>query len=611
MADKLLFLTGHLAERRLTEIVDQLAPKSAYWRVQNLGIKVAALMTEAIVEKRLPPPLDADRVIVPGRSRMNLDRLSGHYGVAFERGPDELIDLPQYFGKGGKPPDLSKHDLRIFAEIVEAPSISIDAMLARAAVYRAQGGDVIDIGCQPDVAFPHLEEMVCALKAAKYTVSVDSGDPEELRRGAKAGADFVLSLDETNLDLIAGTTCRPVLVPKPHGDLQSLVRAIDKADEMGLRGAMADPILDPIHFGFTKSLERYGEVRRLRPKTEMLMGTGNLTELTDADSQGVTAVLLGLCSELNIRNVLVVQVSPHTRRTVAEHDAARRLMYRAKTDQSLPKGYGGGLISLHDVKPYAHSVADIYELAGEIKDKNFRIAVSENGVHIYNRDGHHVARDPFALYPNLDVDDDGSHAFYLGYELAKAEIAATLGKRYAQDNPLDWAVAADKKSEDLTQHAPAGATLKAKKAKASKAKINIRQRLQSQNQTKTWRLECQHGFCEERPSTMPKIVETIVTTTDDAGNVHIAPLGLIADGGHWLIGPFKPSRTLDNLRAVPFAVASHTQDVRVFAGCLTGRKDWPLKTAEKVPGSYLTASQSHWELEVVDVEEDEVRPKFR
>lgn len=110
---------------------------------------------------------------------------------------------------------------------------------------------------------------------------------------------------------------------------------------------------------------------------------------------------------------------------------------------------------------------------------------------------------------------------------------------------------------------------------------------------------------------MPKIVETIVTTSDAEGQVHIAPLGLIADGEDWLIGPFKPSRTLDNLRMVPFAVASHTQDVRVFAGCLTGRKDWPLKQANKVPGSYLAAAQSHWELEVVDVEEDDVRPKFR
>lgn len=467
MADKLLFLTGHLAERRLNDIVARLAPNTGDWNVHNLGIKVAALMTEAIVEKRLAQPVTADRVIVPGRSRMNLERLSETFGVAFERGPDELVDLPQYLGEDGTPPDLSRHDLRIFAEIVEAPSLSVSQMLERAALYGQQGGDVIDIGCQPDVAFPHLEEMVAALKEAGYQVSVDSGNPDELRRGAQAGADFVLSLDETNLDIVDGTACVPVLVPKPHGDLTSLVRAIDKAEARGLKGVMADPILDPIHFGFMDSLERYAELRRLRPNVEILMGTGNLTELTDADSQGVTAMLLGICSELRIRHVLVVQVSPHTRRTVIEHDAARRLMHRAKTDESLPKRYGGGLLSLHDLKPFAHQVEDVDDLARETKDNNFRIAVTEQGVHIYNRDGHHVSRDPFELFSKLGVEADGSHAFYLGYELAKAEMAMQLGKRYAQDNALDWGVAADKKSEDLTRHAPSGATLKAKKAARS------------------------------------------------------------------------------------------------------------------------------------------------
>lgn len=109
---------------------------------------------------------------------------------------------------------------------------------------------------------------------------------------------------------------------------------------------------------------------------------------------------------------------------------------------------------------------------------------------------------------------------------------------------------------------------------------------------------------------MPRIVETIVTTTSRDGEVHIAPLGLIAEGARWVIAPFRPSRTLDNLRAVPFAVASHTDDVRVFAGCLTGRKDWPTRPAEKVSGAVLQSALSHWELEVETVTEDEVRPRF-
>lgn len=109
---------------------------------------------------------------------------------------------------------------------------------------------------------------------------------------------------------------------------------------------------------------------------------------------------------------------------------------------------------------------------------------------------------------------------------------------------------------------------------------------------------------------MPLIVETIVTTMTAAGEVHVAPLGLIQQGAHWIVGPFNPSRTLDNLRATPFACASHTDDVRVFAGCVTGRKGWPTVPASKVRGGRLKDCLAHWELKVERVIEDDVRPRF-
>lgn len=463
MTDRLLFLTGRLAEARLTATVAGVGLPEGSWRVDNLGIKVAALMTEAIVKNRLKGPLNADRVIVPGRTRMNLDSLTAHFCARFERGPDELVDLPVFLGRGGKPTDFSQHNLRIFAEIVEAPRLSLDDILLRAARYRADGANVIDVGCEPEVPFATLEDTVRALKAAGHTVSVDSGDATELRRAALAGADYVLSLDETTLDVVAGTSCVPILVPKPHGDLASLLRAIDSAKALGI-APIADPILDPLNFGFTTSLERYAELRRLRPDVEILMGTGNLTELTEADSQGLTGLLVGICGELEIANVLVVQVSPHTRRTVAEHDAARRLMYRAREDGSLPKGYGGnGLLSLHDLNPFPQSAAEIAAGAALVRDGNFRIEVSADGIHVYSRQGHHLVTDPFAVFDQLGVETDGGHAFYLGYELAKAEIAWQLGKRYAQDNPLDWGIAAPRPAVDLTSPSAEGATLKAKR----------------------------------------------------------------------------------------------------------------------------------------------------
>jgi dihydropteroate synthase-like protein len=251
----------------------------------------------------------------------------------------------------------------------------------------------------------------------------------------------------------------PVLVPASHGDLASLLRAAEAADRRGIK-AILDPILDPIHFGFMDSLARYAELRRRLPEADILMGTGNLTELTDADSGGVTAALLGICSELHIRNVLVVQVSPHTRRTLQEHDAARRMMFAAREDQSLPKDYGGALLSLHDRKPFPNSGDEIAALAAQVRDGNFRIETAEDGIHVYARGVHHVATDAFSLFPKLGVESNGPHAFYLGAELAKAEIAWRLGKRYMQDEPLDWGCAVDRKPEDLTRLRAAGHTLR-------------------------------------------------------------------------------------------------------------------------------------------------------
>ncbi len=79
---------------------------------------------------------------------------------------------------------------------------------------------------------------------------------------------------------------------------------------------------------------------------------------------------------------------------------------------------------------------------------------------------------------------------------------------------------------------------------------------------------------------MPVIREAIVSTMNASGQVHFAPIGLIAEGDGWIIAPFYPSTTLSNLRSVPFAAANFTDDVRVFAGCLTGRSQWPIATCE-------------------------------
>jgi len=109
---------------------------------------------------------------------------------------------------------------------------------------------------------------------------------------------------------------------------------------------------------------------------------------------------------------------------------------------------------------------------------------------------------------------------------------------------------------------------------------------------------------------MPYIRETILTTANAAGQVHIAPLGIIADGDHWIIAPFHPSQTIDNLAEVPFAVANYTDDVRIFAGCLTGRKSWPTVKLEDCPVPRIEPALAHSVLSVERIVDDPVRPRF-
>jgi dihydropteroate synthase-like protein len=462
MAEHLIFLTGHLARPRLEKLLTGLGETEFAWEIVDIGVKVAALMTEDIIRRRLQPVAGAGRIILPGRYRGDLEQLSGHFGVPFVRGPDEIADLPVFLGREGGTPDLSGHDMRIFSEIVDAPILSIEALVARAEILRTAGADVIDLGCLPQTPFPLLQEAVRVLKAQGFSVSVDSADPGELRAGAQAGADFVLSLTEETLPLALDHPVTPVLIPSTPGDLYTLGRAVEAAQKAGIP-FIVDPVLDPVHFGFALSLGRFIEARRRWPDVELFMGTGNLTELTDADSSGVTAVLAGLCSELGVRNVLTVNVSPHTVRTVEEHDLARRILFAARNDSALPRGYSAGLLQIHDRKPFTASIEDIEALAAEVRDANFRIQTAEDGIHIFNGKGHRVARDAFELFAGLGVENDGAHAFYLGAELMKAEIAWRLGKRYVQDEPLAWGVAAPAPEADRTRLAEAGHTLRAKK----------------------------------------------------------------------------------------------------------------------------------------------------
>lgn len=106
------------------------------------------------------------------------------------------------------------------------------------------------------------------------------------------------------------------------------------------------------------------------------------------------------------------------------------------------------------------------------------------------------------------------------------------------------------------------------------------------------------------------IQEVLVTTQNAEGEAHIAPMGIHLKGDEIIILPFRPSTTLNNILHSKSAVINYCDDVRVFAGCLTGRREWPLLPTESISGQYLASALSHKELELVRIEDDETRPKL-
>jgi dihydropteroate synthase-like protein len=459
--EHIVFLTGHLAASQLHKVLGAMtdtADAPFTWEVRDVGVQVAALMTADLIRRRVPAPLQAQRMIVPGRCRGDMTALSAHYSVPVQRGPEEMKDLPRFFNQAAQPVDLSQRSVEIFAEIVDAPRLSVAAIALRARALARDGADVIDLGCLPETAFPHLEDSVRALKSEGFRVSVDSMDAQELLRAGRAGADYLLSLTADTLWVADEVAATPVLIPRTPTDEASLLEAIAGMQQRG-RAFFADPILDPIPFGFTASIVRYHALRQRMPDVQIMMGVGNLTELVEADTSGINALLFGIAAELNVAAVLTTQVSAHARRAVREADWARRIMHAAASERRLPKGLSAALMTVHAKHPFPDTPDEIAATATQVRDPNFRVQVSAQGLHVYNRDGLRAGQGAFELWPRLGLEHDASHAFYMGVELAHAEIAWRLGKRYVQDRPLDWGCAVEQEAEDLSAWCAPGTTM--------------------------------------------------------------------------------------------------------------------------------------------------------
>ena len=437
------FVTGRLAEYSLRKVVESLAEEVGIeYTIGVMPITVAALMTPKWLKRHLEIPKDVTEVILPGYCQPNLSEYQALVELPLNVGPKDLRDLPKFFEISSKKVALDEFSIEIIAEINHAPRHSRAQIETLARHFAASGADVIDLGCDPAGRWLGVADTVRMLCDSGFRVSIDTFEPREAADACAAGAELVLSVNSSNREQAVDWATEVVAIPDTPDDLDSLDRTIEYLSDRGVP-LRIDPILEPIGLGFSESLRRYMVTRERYPDAAMMMGIGNLSELTDVDSAGVNFLLLGICQELGIQSVLTTEVINWARSSVRECDLARRMVYHSVEFRTPPKNICDSLVMLRDPRLHAFPEGHFQSLAEQIKDNDYRLFAEDGQIHFVANDLHVQGTDPFVIFAELMSRDlsanvNASHAFYLGFEMAKALTACTLGKQYEQDESLRW-----------------------------------------------------------------------------------------------------------------------------------------------------------------------------
>ncbi len=378
-------------------------------------------------------------------------------------------------GKGYEIPVGRAFPMRVIAEIVNAPTLEIDAVRRRAHYYEAEGADIIDIGMLAGKQMPEkIKGIVDAIRASvDLPVSIDTLDVSEIEAAVEAGVDLVLSVDAGNMEEVAATVSEvPVVVlpsnmkegkmPKRAEERVSALRDnIEKARSLSLKKLIADPVLEPLlQPGMLESLKAYQLFRQLDDKTPLLFGLGNVTELIDADSTGVNGLLTALACEVGADLLFIPEFSPKATGSVRETATASKMMFIARHRETGPKDLGIDLLVLKEKrwreKPYDRGLektVEIIEAEADVEFKGdragwFRIEVDREvsviaAIHFPHGDKEpdiivrgRNAREVYQTIIRMRLVSKLDHAAYLGKELEKAEEAIRVGRSYVQEEDL-------------------------------------------------------------------------------------------------------------------------------------------------------------------------------
>ncbi|MEM2099185.1 MAG: dihydropteroate synthase-like protein [Candidatus Bathyarchaeia archaeon] len=516
---KVLLVTGLLAE----ESVKFFAKNSnVETEVLVLKVPVAALLTPAYIADSLKEKgkLDFDLILVPGLIRGDAAIIADATGIPTFKGPKYAADLPtvldmieqtqlstvvpacdilceklqqkalQELAEDEKNSDalLRKRwnilignlpigrdfPMRVLAEIVDAPLLSTDEIQRLAKRYVQAGADMIDVGMIAGESRPmDARRAINAVKSVVNTpVSIDTFNHEEIREAVAAGADLVLSVDAGNMEDVAPFVFDVPVVVVPTNQRRGyfptiieervsfLEENIKRARELGIAKLIGDLVLEPMDI--SGSIVSFREFAGRNPDIPLLIGVGNVTELMDADSVGVNALLARLAAEVGVSILLTTEKSSKTQGSIKELAVAAKMMHLAKKRGTVPQDLHLDLLVLKNKslrsETYNRSIEKETKviIAAEKQEPttldpkgNFKITVDhvDQNIVVMHFSSFETEKPAIIIKGNkaealiaklaeMELVTRLDHAAYLGSELMKAEIALKTGKDYVQDEAL-------------------------------------------------------------------------------------------------------------------------------------------------------------------------------
>ncbi|MEM4456754.1 MAG: dihydropteroate synthase-like protein [Archaeoglobaceae archaeon] len=468
---RILLVTGKLAEKIVRE-------NAVNAEVHVCNIDVAAFITPKHIES-----LDLkgyDLVLVPGLTKdCNWEEFERKKGVKVRLGPLHASDIRRVLNFADKI-DFShkipacrliesikaeevvrevekleksakfkirdvaiggKSRMKVVAEIVRPNPKDLREKIA----YFAENADIIDIGVPLEFDTNELGKVLkIAVDESKKPISVDTFSKKAIEIALKHGVDMVMSVSSSNAEVLNLIEDQAIVVAERS--LEALFKVLELARKRTEK-VIADPILDP-PLSVANSIKRYIEFRKIDPETPLLFGAGNVTELSDADSIGINALLAFIAEEIGCNLLFTTEASPKTTGSVRELRIASYLSKMAKLRNSPPKDAGISLLALKEKIRYETTKeAESFLIAKESKEfhrdpkGDFIIFIADGKIFCKHEKATIAgkrAKEIIDTILELGLVSRLDHAAYLGRELMKAEIALRLGKNYVQDQDLNF-----------------------------------------------------------------------------------------------------------------------------------------------------------------------------